>query len=169
MKIELLPAEGLTGEVTTKRREPIAGADVTLQTESGTRHARTNKDGVYSFAEVSAGPARVRVRAPGRAPDEKQVTIEERGGRKPTEVARFELAEEGIVEGVVVNDRGDPIPGARVAKDAVPTYLPVGTAPIGIATERSLRAVTALYFLVMFLRSNSIMEWRRLRLVRRLH
>jgi hypothetical protein len=133
LKIELLPAEGLTGEVTTKRREPIVGADVTLQTDSGTRHARTNREGMYSFAEVAAGPARVRVRAPGRAPDEKQVTIEERGGRKPTEVPRFELAEEGIVEGVVVNDRGDPIPGARVAKDAVPTYLPVGTAPLGMA------------------------------------
>lgn len=133
LKIELAPAEGVTGEVTSRRREPIAGAEVSLQTEAGTRHARTNKDGVYSFSEVAPGPARVRVRAAGRAPDEKAIAIEDKGGRKPTEVPRFELLDEGIVEGIVVNDRGDPIPGARVAKDAVPTYLPVGTAPIGMA------------------------------------
>lgn len=133
LKIELAPAEGVTGVVMTKRREPIPNAEVALQTDSGTRHARTNKDGVYSFAEVAPGSARVRVRAAGRAPDEKAIAIEERGGRKPTEVPRFELGEEGIVEGVIVNDRGNPIPGARVAKDAVPTYLPVGAAPVGMA------------------------------------
>lgn len=133
LKVPLAPAEGLTGEVTTKRREPVAGAEVTVQTESGTRHARTNRDGVYSIAEVAPGAARVRVRALGRAPDEKSITIEERSGRKPTEVPRFELAEEGVVEGVVVDERGKPIPGARVARDAVPTYLPVGAAPLGMA------------------------------------
>lgn len=133
LKIELSPAEGVTGLVTTKRREAIAGAEVTLLTDAGTRHARTNQDGAYSFSEVAPGSARVRVRAAGRAPAEKAIAIGERGGRKPTEVPRFELGEEGVVEGVVVNDRGNPIPGARVAKDAVPTYLPVGAAPTGMA------------------------------------
>ncbi|MBX3228722.1 MAG: carboxypeptidase regulatory-like domain-containing protein [Labilithrix sp.] len=133
LKIELGPAEGLTGEVTTKRREPIAGAKVTLQTEAGVRHARTNKEGVYTFGEIAPGPARLRVRAAGRAPAERAVTIEERGGRKPSEVPRVELAEEAIVEGVVVDTRGDPVAGARVAKDSVPTYLPVGAAPTGMA------------------------------------
>jgi hypothetical protein len=122
--IELSPAETLTGEVVSRRREPIPMAEVTLQTESGVRHARTNKDGVFTIGEVSPGPARLRVRAPGRAPDERAIVIEDRGGRRPTEVARFELAEEGVVEGTVVDERGAPVPGARVAKDAVPTYLP---------------------------------------------
>lgn len=131
--VELAPAENITGEVLSRRRDPIANADVTLQTDIGVRHARTNKDGAFTIGDVSAGAARVHVRAPGWAPAEKAITIEDKGGRRPTEVPRFELAEEGIVEGIVVDGRGDPIAGARVAKDAVPTYLPVGVTPVGMA------------------------------------
>jgi hypothetical protein len=131
--VELTSAESVTGEVTTRRRDPLAGADVTLQTESGIRHARTNKDGVFSIGDLSTGPARLRVRMPGRAPEERAIVIEDRGGRRPTEVPRMELLEEGVVEGVVVDGRGDPIPGARVAKDGVPTYLPVGATLTGMA------------------------------------
>ncbi len=131
--VVLAPAESVTGEVTTRRREPLAGAEVALYTESGVRHTRTNKEGTFTIGDVPPGPARLRVRMAGHAPQERAITIEERGGRKPTEVKRFELAEEGVVEGVVVDTRGDPIPGARVAKDAVPTYLPVGAKPHGIA------------------------------------
>jgi hypothetical protein len=131
--VELTPAESLTGEVTTRRRDPVVGADVTLQTESGVRHARTGKDGTFTVGDLSAGPARLRVRAPGRAPDERAVVVEDRGGRRPTELARFELAEEAVVEGTVVDARGNPIAGVRVAKDGVPTYVPVGAASIGVA------------------------------------
>jgi len=132
----LAVAESLTGEVLTKRREPIAGAEVIVHTESGVRHAVTNKDGVYTITELAAGPARVRVRAKGHAPNGpngKDVTIEEKRGRRPTEVPRIELAEEGIVEGIVVDMKGDPVPGARVGKDSVPTYLPVGQPLVGMA------------------------------------
>jgi hypothetical protein len=131
--VDLKPAESLTGEVTTRRREPLSGAEVTLQTESGIRHARTNKDGIFTVGELAAGPARVRVRMAGRAPEERTIAIEDRGGRRPTELPRVELLDEGVVEGIVVDGRGDPIAGARVAKDAVPTYLPVGAALAGMA------------------------------------
>lgn len=131
--VELSPAESVSGEVVTRRREPLAGATVTLQTESGVRHTRTNGEGLFTIGDVAPGPARLRVRLSGRAPEERAIVIEDRGGRRPTEVPRFELVEEGVVEGVVVDGRGDPIPGARVAKDAVPTYLPVGAAMIGMA------------------------------------
>ncbi len=133
LDVALGTAESVTGEITTKRREPIEGAEVTLNTETGVRHARTNKDGVYTLMDVAPGPARLRVRALGRAPAAKEITIEERSGRRPTEVARIELLEEGIIEGIVVDGRGDPVPGARVAKDAVPTYLPVGAPLVGMA------------------------------------
>jgi Carboxypeptidase regulatory-like domain/PDZ domain len=131
--VELTPAESISGEVVTRRRDPLAGADLTLQTESGVRHARTNKDGTFTIGDLSPGPARLRVRMAGHAPEERSIAIEDRGGRRATEVPRFELAEEGVVEGVVVDGRGDPIPGVRVAKDAVPTYLPVGVALTGMA------------------------------------
>jgi hypothetical protein len=47
---------------------------------------------------------------------------------------RVELEAEGAVEGDVVDARGDPVPGARVARDHVPTWLVVGANPQGIAT-----------------------------------
>jgi protocatechuate 3,4-dioxygenase beta subunit len=131
--VVLAPAESVSGVVTTRRREPLAGAEVALYMESGVRHTRTSKDGTFTIGDVPPGPARLRVRMASHAPEERAITIEEHGGRKPTEVKRFELAEEGVVEGVVVDARGDPIAGARVAKDGVPTYLPVGVTPAGMA------------------------------------
>jgi hypothetical protein len=133
LDVALLAAESVTGEVWANRRETIEGADVVLQTETGMRRARTNKDGAFTIGDVQAGPAKLRIRAKGRAPIVKDVTVEDRGGSRPTNLGRLELAEEAIVEGTVVDTRGDPVPGARVAKDAVPTYLPVGATPTGIA------------------------------------
>ncbi len=134
LDVELLPSESVTGEIWANRRETIDGAEVVLQTETGARHARTNKDGVFTIGDLAPGPARLRVRAKGRASLEKAIQIEARGGRRATELGRLELAEAGVVEGVVVDGRGDPVPGARVAKDAVPTYLPVGVTAAGIAS-----------------------------------
>jgi hypothetical protein len=133
LDVALGSAESVSGEVTTKRRDGIEGAEVVLQTETGVRHARTGKDGTFTVNDVAPGPARLRVRASGRAPVTREITIEQKGGRKPTEVPRIELMEEGIVEGIVVDGRGDPVPGARIAKDAVPTYLPVGAPLVGMA------------------------------------
>ena len=133
LSVELAVAESATGEVWANRRETIEGAEITLQSETGTRHARTNKDGKYTLGDLSAGPARLRIRAKGRAPVSRDVVIEDRGGRRATELARAELAEAGIVEGVVVDAKGDPVPGARIAKDAVPTYLPASGIPPGMA------------------------------------
>lgn len=131
--VVLATAESLAGEVTTRRRDAIANADVTVQTEAGVRHARTAKDGTFTVGDLTAGPAKIRVREPGHAPEERATTIEAKDGRRPTELPRIELREEGIVEGEVVDGRGDPVPGARVARDAVPTYLPVGGAVGGMA------------------------------------
>jgi hypothetical protein len=137
LTIELLAAESVTGEVWANRREPIEGAEVTLQTDVGTRHARTNKEGLYTVTDVPHGPARLRVRAKGRAPHARDIVVEERGGRRPTEIAKLELPEEGVVEGRVVDAKGAPVPGARVAKDAVPTYLPATGLPAGMAVADS--------------------------------
>ena len=137
LTVELLAAESASGEVWANRRETIEGAEVTLQSETGTRHARTNKDGKYTLGDLSAGPARLRIRAKGRAPITRDIVIEDRGGRRATELAKVELAEEGIVEGVVRDAKGDPVPGARVAQDAVPTYLPASGIPPGMAVADS--------------------------------
>lgn len=133
LSIELAPAETVTGEIWANRRETIEGAEISLQTDAGVRHARTNKDGAFTISDVAHGPARLRVRAKGRAPLERALVIEERAGRKPTEAGKMVLPEEGIVEGIVVDAKGDPVPGARIGKDVVSTYLPAAGVPTAMA------------------------------------
>ena len=126
-------AETMNGEVYGARGgQPVADADVSVTTDTGLVHSRTDKRGAFLVSNLAVGPARVRVRAPGYAPAETDATI----GSTPshgTSLPRIELQEEGVVTGTVVDGRGDPVPGARVARDSVPTYLAVGPLPPGIA------------------------------------
>jgi len=134
LRVELVAAESATGEVvTSRRRDAIADAEVTLYTDLGARRVRTDAKGAFALSGLGAGQARLRVRAPGYAPVARDVTIPDTAGRRPLEIPRIELYEEGAVEGDVVDGRGDPIAGVRVARDHVPTWLAVGATPPGIA------------------------------------
>jgi len=134
LRVELALAESATGEVADWHgRDAIAGAEVTLYTDLGVRRARTGADGTFSLGELAAGPARLDVRATGFAPLSRTVFLPDSGGRRPFALPRIELSAEGLVEGEVVDGRGDPVPGARVARDHVPTWLVVGATPPGIA------------------------------------
>jgi C-terminal processing protease CtpA/Prc len=75
----------------------------------------------------------VRAHAPGFAEYAMPVGIPDSGGRWPYDLPRIELVAEGVIAGDVVDGRGAPIAGARVAKDHVPTWLVVGTNPEGVA------------------------------------
>src|SRR5262249_47206771 len=56
------------------------------------------------------------------------------------DLGEIDLAESGEVSGEVVDASDQPVAGARVARDAVPTYLPYGPLPSGIvATDRDGR------------------------------
>jgi membrane-associated protease RseP (regulator of RpoE activity) len=72
------------------------------------------------------------VHAVGFAPKEQELPVAYSTSNEVV-LPRIELSEEAIVEGVVRDARGDPVAGARVARDRVPTYLAVGTAPRGVA------------------------------------
>jgi protocatechuate 3,4-dioxygenase beta subunit len=133
LTLSLAAAEKATGEVLSSRGDPVEGADVVLYTELGARHARTDAEGAFTIAELAPGPAQVRVRAAGFAPTARAITIPSGGGDRPYAIPRIELASGGTLEGVVVDGRGDPVQGARVAQDRVPTYLAVGATPAGIA------------------------------------
>ena len=138
LRIELVAAERATGEVVAERgRDPIAGAVVTLYTDLGARRARTDAQGTFALADLAPGSARMDVRAPGFAPQVRVVAIPDSGGRRPFAVPRLELVAEGSVEGEVVDAHGDPVVGARVAKDDVPTWLLVGSTPDSIAVTDS--------------------------------
>jgi S1-C subfamily serine protease len=134
LRVELAPAESATGEVVAARgRDPVAGADVTLYTDLGVRRARTGAQGSFTLSELAPGNGRLSARAPGFAPVTRSIAVPDSGGRRPYAIPRIELVAEGVVEGDVVDGRGDPVAGARVAQDHVPTWLLVGSTPEGIA------------------------------------
>jgi hypothetical protein len=133
LKVELAPAATARGEVVASRgRDAIAGAEVALTTDLGVRRVRTDAAGAFTLTGLAPGPARLHVRAAGFAPVAREVTIPD-AGRRPFEIPRVELNEEGAVTGTVVDGKGDPVAGARVARDRVPTWLAVGSTPQGIA------------------------------------
>jgi protocatechuate 3,4-dioxygenase beta subunit len=134
LRIELLAAESAVGEVVAFRGGgAIAGAEVTLYTDLGARRTHTGSNGLFALSELAAGSARLRVRAAGFAPTDNALAIPETGGRRPYAVAPVSMTEEGVVEGDVVDERGEPVAGARVAKDHVPTWLLVGSNPNDVA------------------------------------
>jgi carboxypeptidase family protein/PDZ domain-containing protein len=134
VRVALAPAELLTGEIVSARgRDPIAGAEVALHLEWGVRRARTDSEGRFALRDLPAGGARLAVRAPGFAALEEAVTVAETGGRRESNLDRIELVEEGVVEGEVVDGRGDPVTGARVAQGLAPTWLLVGSTPSDVA------------------------------------
>jgi len=133
LDVELAAGESMVGEVWANRRETIEGAEVVLQTENHVYHARTDRDGGFVLGDLAAGPAHLRIRAKGRAPVDQDVVVVDSGGRHPTDIGKLVLPEDAIIEGVVVDGKGDPVPGARVAKDSVPTYLPSAVVPPGVA------------------------------------
>jgi len=138
LRVSLTPAERATGEVVASRgRDAIAGAEVTLYTDLGVRRARTDASGAFALGGLAAGSAKLQVRAAGYAPVSRTLAIADSEGRRVFEIPRVELAEEGAVEGDVVDAKGDPVPGARVAQGHVPTWLAVGSTPAGVAVADS--------------------------------
>ncbi|HXX69600.1 MAG TPA: carboxypeptidase regulatory-like domain-containing protein [Polyangiaceae bacterium] len=134
VRIELDPAERADGQVVAASGgQPIAGAEVTLYTELGARHATTDARGAFALNELASGAAALRVRATGFAPAERTIAIPDTAGRRAYSVARVEMTAEGIAEGDVVDASGAPVPGARVARDHVPTWLLVGSNPRNLA------------------------------------
>jgi hypothetical protein len=133
LEIVLEVAESMRGEVSSARSgDPIADADVSVTTDTGPVHARTDTRGAFTISDLAVGKARIHVRSFGYAPLDQDVTLASTSSHG-TNLPRIELEPEGIVTGTVLDARGDPVPGARVAKDAVPTYLAVGPVPPGIA------------------------------------
>jgi len=128
LRIEMAPAESAAGEVVAARGgDPVAGAEVTLRTELGVRRTRTDAGGAFSLSALAPGSASLEVRAPGYAPTVLALSIPDKGGRRAYAIPRVELEAEGIVEGDVVDARGDPVAGARVGAGHVSAWLVAGT------------------------------------------
>jgi hypothetical protein len=138
-KLMLTMLEGVEGmgQITARDgRDRVAGVDVTLFTPAGARHARSDAEGAFVFKDLSPGKVRLRAAHPDYAPAEAHLTVA--GDRDhPADLGTVDLSEAGEVEGEVVDESDQPVAGARVARDAVPTFLPLGPLPPGVvATDR---------------------------------
>jgi protocatechuate 3,4-dioxygenase beta subunit len=141
-QLALTMTEGVEGRgnVTARDgRDRLAGVDVTLFTAAGARHARTDAEGTYVVKDLAPGRVRVSLSHAEHAPAEVVVTVA--GDRDHVaDLGTVDLAEAGEVEGEVLDGDERPVAGARVAEDAVPTYLPAGPLPRGIVlTDRKGR------------------------------
>ena len=136
VKIELARGLRAHGEVTARGgRERVQGARVTLYLPTGTRELTTGEDGVYRIDDISPGPLRLRIDHDDYVATEKVFEIAAPADvERPVEVDAIDLERAGAIEGEVVDDRGNPVAGAKVAKDAVPEYLPIGPLPPGVVS-----------------------------------
>lgn len=132
-RVELAMGRALSarGEI-RDRHGPIDGASVVLYTPTGIRHARSDEEGEFSFQNLAATGVRLLAHKPGYVPQEVHKRIDAEGDR-PFDFGRIELEAGGIVKGEVLDAREEPLAGARVAAGRVPTFLPLGRLPLGIA------------------------------------
>jgi protocatechuate 3,4-dioxygenase beta subunit len=134
LRLEMGAALKATGTVTGRGgRERLEGARITLFSTTGPRRATSDAEGAFTLADLAQGQFRVTVSRDGYAPATLRVTIAGDPDR-PTDLGRIDLSEAGEVAGQVVDQRGDAVAGARVARDRVPTYLPLGPLPPGVVT-----------------------------------
>jgi len=94
----------------------------------------TDGEGRFNFADAPPGPAHVTVSHGDFATTELDVTVT-RSTRadRPMTLDPIDLVEPGSIEGDVVDAEGEPVSGARVAVGLVPTFLPAGALPPGVA------------------------------------
>ncbi|WP_433930986.1 carboxypeptidase regulatory-like domain-containing protein [Sorangium cellulosum] len=134
LRLEMSGALKATGTVTGRGgRERLEGARITLFSPTGPRRATSDAEGAFTLGDLAPGQFRVTVSRDGFAPATLRVVIAGDPDR-PTDLGRIDLFEAGEVAGEVVDQRGDPVAGARVARDRVPTYLPLGPLPPGVVT-----------------------------------
>ena len=110
-------------------------AQITLYTAASLMRAKTDCDGHFRLEDVAPGEARLVVTRSGFARADKTLRLDSRAARDDCPVAldAIDLSEAGVVEGEVLDARGDPVSGARVARGAVPGFVPSGRVPTGVA------------------------------------
>lgn len=135
-KITIKLARGIraVGELTCRSgRDFVSNARITMYLPTGTRETQSASDGTFRADDLTPGQLRIRIEHEAFVTIEKTIDI-----KMPTDIYRpvqldpIELELAGAVHGQVVDDRGNPVAGARVAKDKVPDYLPRGPLPLGV-------------------------------------
>jgi len=127
------------GRVTAVRgRTGVANAIVSLRGAVQRRSTSTDADGFYRFDSVAPGPIEIRISHPDYADESMGFEVTSTGrAARPLELEPIDLVEPGSIEGRVVDANGDPVSGARVGENFVPTYVPESALPLGMAQTDS--------------------------------
>lgn len=137
LKLTLKRGVIVEGRITSVRgRRTVAGATVTAQQNGVRKVATSDADGVYRLRDIAPGELRVRVQHPDFADEEATLHVDSTGrADRPFTLPDVDLSEAGEVEGDLVDERGDRLPGARVMAGDGVGYLPAGRMPRGVVTS----------------------------------
>src|SRR5690606_12633320 len=131
--VELVVLDGITLVGTVSSRSGfLEGAEVTLLTPTGSRVARAASEGAFRIEDLAPTRGVLMATFGGYVPHERWVELAAEPGGE-VDLGEIELVEGGAVSGVVVDEDDEPVAGARIALGRVPTYLPLGPLPLGIA------------------------------------
>ncbi len=139
LTLHLERAVTIAGRVTAVRgRQPVGGATISVSAGGYRRSVISAEDGSFRLRDVPAGRVRLVVAHPDFATAEATARVErpERADREFS-LPDIDLTEAGAIAGQVVDARGQPVAGARVAVGIVPAYLPAGALPAGLAIADS--------------------------------
>lgn len=115
LTIRLERGATLDGRAVTSEGDPVAGARILVGQAAGL----SDEEGLFRVAGIAPGPQLVEARHPDYQPVSRRMTVEPEGSR--AELV-FEAGQE--VRGRVVDDAGEPLPGAAVELSAVAERLP---------------------------------------------
>lgn len=132
--VALVPGVRVAGKLRGKDGAPIAGGEVTLAEADGTplpRAIATGADGSFAFAAVLPGAFVVAARAVGFYPSPpKTIDVQHRAL-----TLELRLDPGAVVSGRVVDERAQPVAGARVeVAGESPDGTPVAVTMLGAAT-----------------------------------
>ena len=99
----------VTGKIVDAAGKPVKGALIRTKLLNDVRSTTSNDHGVYQLSGCQAGVARIVASAPGMAVDMKSVHIE-----KTMEPVDFTMQPGGHVRIRVVDEKGGPVPKARI-------------------------------------------------------
>ena len=121
VQIRLKRGITVTGKVTDQGGEPIVGALVRTWLNSTIHRALSGLDGVYRLHGCKAGMSKIVVSSSGRAIDMKETRVDV--GMPPVD---FQMKPGGSIRIRVVDERGRPIPRARLLlqqwRDSIPLF-----------------------------------------------
>jgi hypothetical protein len=139
VRVELDAGVLISGRVTAVRgRSGVPSAIVSLRGAVQRRSTSSDADGFFRFDSVAPGPIEIRVSHPDYADESMAFEVTSTGrADRPLELEPIDLQEPGAIEGRVVDASGNPVSGARVGENFVPTYVPEGALPAGMALSDS--------------------------------